>query len=210
MRSCRPSSQEYQTTHALYIDTDLLLQESHTKKTFQTSSAASWWPCFVPDLENIVLRGAVNAQVKHCISGHLEAVLWKARQVPFKRKPCTQTPASRTLYTMSSLAGIVNGDQGSQMLSWQVPKYKLENQVIDFILALWGSEVRQQVAEAHPKTRQFLNIATERCKFARPETAGLSQVKTLNSANWNLKRITLMQVALQNVCCWLTNRGHGI
>lgn len=56
------------------------------KKTWQILSWALWWPCIVPDLENIVLRGVVNAQVKHCISGHLEAVLWKAKQVLFSKK----------------------------------------------------------------------------------------------------------------------------
>lgn len=145
MCSCRPSSWVSQTTHTLQMDTDLLLQKSHTEKTFQTS-----------DLENIVLHGVVNAQVKHCISGHLEAVLWKVKQVLFNRKPCTQT-----LWTITSLDGIAKEDQGRKIFSSYIPEYKLENQDTALTLTLRGSEVRQQVDEAHTKTRQFLNTTTD-------------------------------------------------
>lgn len=120
------------------------------RDTLPTPWAASCCPCWGADLENIALRGVADAQVEHCPSGHLEAVLWKAKQCSWKSQAHKQGQAAHPVQLEWAVEG------GSWMLFGEIPhtSWRTNPLVFWFFLPLSG--------EAHAKTRQFLNKATER------------------------------------------------
>lgn len=105
-------------------------------------------PCCVADLENIALRGVADAQVEHCPSGHLEAVLWKAKERSWKSQ-AHKTGASTTPQHI----------QPSWNGQWRAREVDVKSHTQAGETTHWC--FLPLPGEARAKTRQFLNKATE-------------------------------------------------
>lgn len=82
-----------------------------------TLSSLWCWTYCVADLENIALRGVADAQVEHCPSGHLEAVLWKAKECCLKSQAQQKKGGKHNISAHpTQLEWSVEGEQGSSLV----------------------------------------------------------------------------------------------